>query len=79
VPLFISVAALIVSSLHYYAVARRHKLSVKPHVNIVVVLEGGKEERNGIYVANPGLGLAKAVPVEVGGKSHIPSDFVVDQ
>jgi len=45
-------------------------------VNINSYLEGGLEERNGIYIANPGLGPAiiKDLSVEVGGKSYNQTD-----
>jgi hypothetical protein len=74
--LFISVGAFIVSSLQYRAVTRHYRLSVRPHVNITFVLEGGRDERNGIYIANLGLGPAiiKALSVEVGGKSYNAMD-----
>jgi hypothetical protein len=58
--------------LHYCAVARHHRLSVKPHVVVIFYLEGGLNQKNGIYIANPGLGPAiiKAISVEVGGKLY---------
>ena len=70
--LCISVLAFIVSSLPYRAVTRHYRLSVKPHVNVIFYLEGGPNQRNGVYITNPGLGPAiiKAVSVEVGGKSY---------
>jgi hypothetical protein len=69
---FVSSGALIISSLQYKAVTRHHRLSVKPHVNVIFYLEGALNQRNGIYIANPGLGPAiiKAVSVEMGGKSY---------
>jgi hypothetical protein len=74
--LIISIGALIVSSLEYRAVRTHNRLSVKPHVVITFYLEGGGDERNGIYLANPGLGPAimKALSVEVGGKSYDAMD-----
>jgi hypothetical protein len=74
--LIISFGALLVSSLQYCAVTKHYRLSVRPHVVPNFVLEGGKDERNGIYIANPGLGPAiiKAISVEVGGKSYDATD-----
>src|SRR5919108_799517 len=74
--LFISVGAFIVSSLQYRAVTRHYRLSVRPHMNVNLYLEGGLSERNGIYIENPGLGPAiiKALSVEVGGKSYSTVD-----
>jgi hypothetical protein len=74
--LIISIGALIVSLGQYRAETRHNRLSVRPHVVPTFVLEGGKGERNGIYIANPGLGPAiiKAVSVEMGGKSYDATD-----
>jgi hypothetical protein len=72
----ISGGSLVVSSWQYSAVTRHYRLSVRPHVNVIFYLEGGRSERNGIYIANPGLGPAiiKALSVEVGGKSYSAAD-----
>jgi hypothetical protein len=69
--ILVSCGALYVSSSQYGVIARHYRLSVKPHVNVIFYLEGGSE-RNGISIANPGLGPAiiKALSVEVGGKSY---------
>jgi hypothetical protein len=74
--LIISVGALIVSTLQYRVVRKHYRLSVRPHVNFTFILEGGTAERNGIYLANLGLGPAiiKALSVEVGGKSYNAMD-----
>jgi hypothetical protein len=88
--LFVSAGALIVScgalyfsssqnkvaTRQYEVVERHYRLSVKPHVVITFTLEGGTGEKNGIYIANPGLGPAimKALSVEVGGKSYDAMD-----
>jgi hypothetical protein len=68
----ISIGSLTIASWQYRAVTRHYRLSVRPHVVITFPLEGGTGERNGIYLANPGLGPAiiKALSVEVGGKSY---------
>ena len=57
-------------------VERHYRLSVKPHVNVMFYLEGRKDQKNGIYLGNNGLGPAiiKAVSVEVGGKSYSAAD-----
>jgi hypothetical protein len=81
--LLASFGALYVSSSQYgvvtrqYEVVERHyRLSVRPHVVITFTLEGGTGEKNGIYIANLGLGpaIVKALSVEVGGKSYDAMD-----
>jgi hypothetical protein len=74
--LIISFGALIVSTLQYFVVRKHHRLSVRPHVVITFTLEGGTGEKNGIYLANPGLGPAimKALSVEVGATSYDAMD-----
>jgi hypothetical protein len=74
--LIISFGALIVSSMQYCVVKSHYRLSVRPHVVITFTLEGGRDEKNGIYMANLGLGPAiiKALSVEVGGKSYNAMD-----
>ena len=75
----VSCGALLLSSSQYdvatkqdAVVERHYRLSVKTHVNVIFYLEGRRDQKNGIYLANRGLGPAviKAVSVEVGGKSY---------
>jgi len=76
IALIVSLGALIVSSWQYSSQIEHNRLSVRPNVVVTYILEGGKKERNGIYMANPGLGPAiiKAVSVDVGGKSYDATD-----
>ena len=67
----VSISSVFISSSYYRAVTTHNKLLVKPYVSVYVAL-AGPGRKNGIYMANHGLGpgFIKKLWVQGGGRTY---------